>query len=175
VSIGPGPSAAGGTPEFGPRGYLPERAARRARKIVLRAPLGVQWIVASLVAGLVVLIAGGLLLSRSSAPPGPPWVLLGPVEELSATEIDAESGLLIVTVSGRVRAFDAPDGVSYCAPSNRLEHPDGRVWALTGRGTGASPSLVPVPTLVVAGIAYVDPTGRGTPSEPLPERIEPGC
>ncbi|MTV26636.1 hypothetical protein FTX61_14610 [Nitriliruptoraceae bacterium ZYF776] len=31
------------TPEFGPSGYLPERASKRARKIVLRAPLGLQW------------------------------------------------------------------------------------------------------------------------------------
>lgn len=175
MSIGSGPASADGTPEFGPGGYLPERAARRARKIVLRAPLGMQWIVASLVAGLVVLVAGGLLLSRSSAPPGPPWASLGAVDGLAATQVDASSGLLIVTVGGRVRAFEAPEGITYCTASNRLEHPDGRVWALTGRGTGGTASLVPAPTLVVAGTAYLDPTGRGTPSEPLAERIDPGC
>lgn len=142
---------------------------------MLRAPLGVQWIVASLVAGLVVLVAGGLLLRGGSAPPGPPWESLGAVEDLAATQVDAASGLLIVTVSGRVRAFDAPDDVTYCVASNRLEHPDGRVWALTGRGTGGTASLVPVPTLVVAGTAYLDPTGRGIPSEPLAERTGPGC
>jgi hypothetical protein len=163
------------SPSFGPSGYLPDRAARRARKIVLRAPLGLQWVVASVVAGLVVLVAGLLLLGRGSAPPGPPWTPLGSVETLAASSIDGPSGLLVVNVGGRVRAFSAPDGVVYCAPSNRLEHPDGRVWALTGRGTGGQPSLAPVPTLTVAGIAYVDATSIGEPAEPLEETSRPGC
>jgi hypothetical protein len=49
---------------------------------VLRAPLGLQWVVASLVAGVVVLVAGLLLLDRAASPPGAPWEPLGPVEEL---------------------------------------------------------------------------------------------
>lgn len=163
------------SPGFGPSGYLPDRAARRARKIVLRAPLGLQWVVASLVAGLVVLVAGLLLLGRASAPPGPPWTTLGAVETLAPSSIDDGTGLLIVHVGGRVRAFEAPDGVVYCGPSNRLEHPDGRVWVLTGRGTGGRASLAPAPTLTVAGVAYVDTTVIGAPLEPLEERSEPGC
>lgn len=169
------PDAPEPSPGFGPSGYLPDRAARRARKIVLRAPLGLQWIVASLVAGLVVLVAGVLLLGRGSTPPGPPWTSLGPVETLAASSVDGPSGLLVVNVGGRVRAFSAPDDVAYCAPSNRLEHPDGRVWALTGRGTGGQASLAPVATLTVAGIAYVDPTVIGEPPEPLADVAEPGC
>jgi hypothetical protein len=176
----PAPAPAASTPaspapEFGPGGYLPDRAARRARKIVLRAPLGLQWVVASLVAGLVVLIAGVLLLGRGAAPPGAPWEPLGPVQELSAASIDVGSGLLIVSVGDRVRAFEAPPGVTYCAASNRLEHPDGRVWALTGRGYALTASLTPVPTLTVAGDAYLDPTTRGAPLEPLPDAAQPGC
>ena len=162
-------------PAFGPSGYLPERAARRARKIVLRAPLGLQWIVASLVAGLVVLAAGLVLLGGGVDTPGAPWEPLGAVDALPASSVDPSSGLLVVNVAGRVRAFAAPDGVTYCAPSNRLEHPDGRVWALTGRGTGGRASLAPVPTLTFNGIAYVDPTSIGTPPEPLEEPSEPGC
>lgn len=160
---------------FGPSGYLPDRAARRARKIVLRAPLGLQWVVASLVTGVVVLIAGVLLLGRASAPPGPPWTALGPVETLAQSSVDGTTGLLVVHVGGRVRAFRAPDGVAYCPPSNRLEHPDGRVWALTGRGTGGASSLAPVPTLTVSGIAYVDAGSTGAPPAPLDEPSEPGC
>ena len=167
--------AADPSPSFGPSGHLPDRAARRARKIVLRAPLGLQWVIASLVAGLVVLVAGVLLLGRGAAPPGPPWTPLGAVETLPASSVDGPSGLLVVNVGGRVRAFRAPEDVTYCAPSNRLEHPDGRVWALTGRGTGGQPSLAPVPTLTVAGIAYVDATVTGAPPEPLAEVSEPGC
>jgi len=169
------PPAPDPSPGFGPSGYLPDRAARRARKIVLRAPLGLQWVVASLVAGLVVLVAGLLLLGRASAPPGPPWTLLGAVETLAPSAVDEGSGLLVVHVGGRVRAFSAPEGVVYCAASNRLEHPDGRVWALTGRGTGGRASLAPVPTLTVAGTAYVDATSVGALLEPLEERFAPGC
>lgn len=162
-------------PSFGPSGYLPDRAARRARKIVLRAPLGLQWVVASLVAGAVVLVAGVLLLGRGADAPGEPWVVLGAVADLPASGEDGATGLLVVHVAGRVRAFDAPDGVAYCAASNRLEHPDGRVWALTGRGFASTPSLAPAPTLTVSGIAYVDPTAPGAPPRPLSDPATPAC
>ena len=162
-------------PSFGPSGYLPDRAARRARKIVLRAPLGLQWVVASLVAGLVVLIAGLLLLGRGAEAPGAPWIALGAVEELPVSATEPSSGVLVVHGAGRVRAFLAPDGVAYCAPSNRLEHPDGRVWALTGRGLAGTASLPPVATLTVSGTAYLDPTAVGTPLDAVDDPAEPAC
>jgi hypothetical protein len=162
-------------PEFGPGGYLPDRAARRARKIVLRAPLGLQWVIASLVAGVVVLLAGLLLLGRGDARPEPPWITLGPLADLPVSAVDPGTGLLVVTVGDRLRAFDAPEGVSYCTPSNRLEHPDGRVWALTGRGYAGTDSLVPVPTLAVSGEAFLDPTVRGPAPAPLQDPATPGC
>jgi hypothetical protein len=162
-------------PSFGPSGYLPDRAARRARKIVLRAPLGLQWVVAALVAGGVVLVAGLLLLGRGAEAPGAPWVALGAVESLPASAYDPATGFLIVHVAGRVRAFAAPEEVVYCDPSNRLEHPDGRVWALTGRGLGGTASLAPVPTLTVSGTAYLDPTAVGPPLEPLEDPAGPVC
>jgi hypothetical protein len=174
-----GPAAA---PGFGPRGYLPDRAARRARKIVLRAPLGMEWIVASLVAGVVVLVAGLLVLNRAGSPPGPPWEALGAVENLPASTWyadagtgDTGTGTLVVNVGGRVRAFVAPEGVIYCAPSNRLEHPDGRVWALTGRGHSGVASLPPVATLTVSGIAYLDRTSVAPPLEPLDTPAVAAC
>lgn len=170
----PVPDPASG-PSFGPSGYLPDRAARRARKIVLRAPLGLQWVVASLVAGAVVLVAGVVLLGRGADAPGDSWRELGTVTDLPASGEDGATGLLVVHVGGRVRAFDAPDGVAYCAASNRLEHPDGRVWALTGRGLAGTPSLAPVPTLAVSGVAYVDPTAVGAPPQPLTEPASPAC
>jgi len=163
------------TPVFGPRGYLPDRAARRARKIVLRAPLGLQWVVAALVAGIVLLIAGLLVLGRAGSPPGPPWEPLGPVEELAESSFDASTGILVITVAGRVRAFEAPEGAAYCTASNRIEHPDGRVWALTGRGLAGTDSLRPVPTLVVSGLAYLDPTAVGDPLDPMDTPAVPAC
>ncbi len=162
-------------PVFGPRGYLPDRAARRARKIVLRAPLGLQWVVAALVAGIVLLIAGLLVLGRAGSPPGPPWEPLGAVEDLPASLFDARREVLALSLGGRVRAFEAPQGTAYCAPSNRIEHPDGRVWALTGRGLAGTPSLRPVPTLIVSGVAYLDPTAVGDPLDPLDTPAVPAC
>ncbi len=163
------------SPIFGPRGYLPDRAARRARKIVLRAPLGLQWVVAALVAGIILLIAGLLVLSRTGSPPGPPWEPLGAVDDLSASVFDDPRGLLVISLGGRVRAFEAPQDAAYCEPSNRIEHPDGRVWALTGRGMAGTPSLRPVPTLIVSGVAYLDPTAVGDPLDPMDTPATPAC
>ncbi len=171
MSAAPGPAG----PEFGPRGYLPERAARRARKIVLRAPLGLQWVVGAAVAGAAVLVAGAVLLGRGDAPPGPPWVAVGSIAALPEAGTDPATGLLLVTVGGRLRAFEAPPGTAYCIASNRLEHPDGRVWAITGRGYGGTPSLPGAPTLTVAGTALVDPTVRLPVPEPLPDPAVPAC
>jgi hypothetical protein len=165
-----------GDPEFGPRGYLPERASKRARKIVLRAPLGLQWIVASAVAGLVVVVAGVLLLTRGGGAPGPPFVELGPVGDVAGTvAYDDRHEVLLVGLGGRIRAFDAPPEVDYCEASRRLEAPDGRVWSLTGRGTGGVPSFAERPTTTSDGLLYLDPTAAAPPPVPTSDAIEPGC
>jgi hypothetical protein len=162
-------------PEFGPRGYLPERAAKRARKIVLRAPLGLQWVVASLAAGAVVVVAGVLLLTRGGAP-DPPFVALGPVEEVAGTVVrDDEVGVLLVGLGGRIRAFDAPSDVAYCDATRRLESPGGEVWSLTGRAAAGGRSLPEHPTVTADGVLYVDPTVATTPPAPTAESPEPGC
>lgn len=163
------------SPEFGPSGYLPERAAKRARKIVLRAPLGLQWVVASLVAGLVVVVAGVLFLQRSGEPPPAPWVEVGAVDELRPSRVDASTRLLMVTTGGRVRAFAPTGDVAYCEVTNRLEAPDGRVWSLTGRGFGGVASLVEHPTVVHDGRVFVDPTATVLAPSPTDEEVEPGC
>lgn len=163
------------TPDFGPSGYLPERASRRARKIVLRAPLGLQWMVAALVAGLVVVVAGVLFLQRSGDPPSEPWTPVGEVAAISASRVEPDLDVLLVGAGGRVRAFSDATDVAYCEASNRLESTDGRVWNLTGRGLAGATSLDEHPTLVQDGIAYVDPT-RTTPGPaPSDDPAEPGC
>jgi hypothetical protein len=162
-------------PDFGPSGYLPERAAKRARKIVLRAPLGLQWVVASLVAGLVVVVAGVLFLQRGADPPPPPWVEVGAVEDLHPAGVAADLDVLLVTGGGRVRAFVGAEDVTYCPASNRLEAADGRVWSLTGRGFAATPSLSEHPTQLHDGRVYVDPTVSVPGPAPTSDEVEPGC
>lgn len=163
-------------PEFGPSGYLPERAAKRARKIVLRAPLGLQWVIASLLAGVVVLVAGVVFLqTRDSAPPEP-FVAVGDVQELPATRYDPDLDALIVTVTGRVRAFAGAQDVDHCAANNRLEAADGTgIWSLTGRGLDGTPSLDEHPTLVTGGVLYVDPTRTVPAPPPDDEPAARGC
>ncbi len=154
---------AGGEPDFGPRGYLPGRAAKRARKIVLRAPMGAQWIVGAVVTGLVLLVAGGLLLTRGGGPPGDPYVEVGPVSEVAGTvTYDDDLEVLLVGVGGRVRAFDAPADVRYREGSGRLESSDGARWSLTGRGLDGTAALPEHPTVASDGQLYLDPTTTAT-------------
>jgi hypothetical protein len=162
-------------PSFGPSGFLPERAAKRARKIVLRAPLGMQWIVASLLAGVVVVVAGVLFLQRSSEPPPAPWAPVGTVDELGAAQVVEDHDVLLVAAGGRVRAFAGADDVAYCEASNRLEAADGRVWLLTGRGLAGVPSLSEHPTLVQDGVVYLDPTRTAAGPTPSSDPAEPAC
>lgn len=160
--------------EFGPSGYLPERASKRARKIVLRAPLGLEWIVASVIAGVVLLAAGLLFLRISGDGPQPPYVEVAPLVELEAAQHDAALDALVVAAGGRVRAFADAGDVDYCEASNRLEAPDGRVWSLTGRGLGTD-SLDEHPTVVHDGVVFVDPTRAASAADPSPDAPDPGC
>jgi hypothetical protein len=162
-------------PEFGPSGYLPPRAAKRARKIVLRAPLGLQWVVGSLVVGVVVVIAGILWLTADDAP-GEPWTAIGPADEVGTASREGDLDLLLVG-NGRIRAF-AETGerdLDYCADSRRIESPDGGVWSLTGRGLGGRESLREHPTLVRDGVLYVDTTRTTSAPAGSDEPAEPAC
>lgn len=161
--------------EFGPSGYLPERASKRARKIVLRAPLGAQWMVAALVAGVVVVIAGVVFLLQSSDAPGEPWVPAAEVAQIGRAAVVEDGNVLLVTGAGRVRAFVAAGDLAYCEPTNRLESPEGGVWTLTGRGLGGTASLQEHPTLIHEGVVYLDPTRSLPGPDASPEPAEPGC
>ena len=161
--------------EFGPSGYLPERASKRARKIVLRAPLGVQWMVAALLAGVVVVVAGVMFLQQSAEVPGDPWLPTSEVAAIGRATPTEEGGVLLVAGAGRVRAFVDAGGVAYCEPTNRLESADGGVWTLTGRGLGGTASLEEHPTLIHEGVVYLDPTRTVPGPDASPEAATPGC
>ncbi|MEX0830962.1 MAG: hypothetical protein WD007_00030 [Nitriliruptoraceae bacterium] len=172
----PGNQPEGESLDFGPSGYLPERASKRARKIILRAPLGLQWVIASLVAGVVLVIAGILFLQRGDAEPGAPWTRLASIDEVTASSFDPEHSALVVGAAGRIRVFATDDGtIAWCAASNRLETPDGRVWSLTGRGFGETPSLDEHPTLVTGDTVYVNLTSVIAGPHPSPDPAVPGC
>ena len=162
-------------PEFGPSGYLPERASKRARKIVLRAPLGLQWVIAAVVSGVAVVIAGVLFLQQRPAAPTDPWVPVATVEEVGDARSVDDLDVLLVGTGGRVRAFADAAGIAYCPASNRLETADGQVWNLAGRGLEGTPSLDEHPTAVHDGEVYLDPTRTVPGPTPLSDPVDRGC
>jgi len=162
-------------PDYGPRGYLPPRAAKRARKIILREPMGVQWAVAAVVAGLLVLVAGGVLLLSRTGPPGPPFVAVGELEQIDpggtgGLPVGDGRHVLVLRGTGGVTAFEAPDvPVAWCAPRSRLVSSAGRVWQADGRLVGGmGGSLARLPAQVHAGVLYVDVSSPGTRPAPEP-------
>ena len=154
-------------PDYGPPGYLPPRAAKRARKIMLREPMGLHWAIAAVIAGVLVLVAGGVLVLARSGPPGAPFVEAGQIADVDATGagvVDAgHTRVLVVRGAGGVAAFADPGGaVAWCAASGRLEAGDGRVWEPTGRLIGGrGESLTRLPAEVHTGTLYVDPGADG--------------
>lgn len=165
-SSAPG-SAGGAPPDAGPRGYLPPKAARRARKIVLREPMGLGWPVAAVVAMVVLVGVAVAFVVLRTGPPAAPFVAVGPVAAVpqgSAGVLDgAGTDVLVVRAGGRFRVFAAPGGApAYCDASRRLEAPDGAVWTLDGAAAGrGAASLTPLPSAVHDGTVYVDPTAPG--------------
>lgn len=177
---GPVP-ASRSAPEYGPAGYLPERAARRARKVILRGRMGLGWPLAAVAAGTLVLVAGVAFLLTRTAPPGPPYAPLVAIDDVDPRAASVVPGagreFVVVRAGGGVRVFRAPGpAVAYCPVSRRLEAADGTVWALSGRVVGGpGGSLAPVPAQVFRGTLYVDPARQLPPPSPQPGDAAPAC
>lgn len=166
--------------EFGPRGYLPRRAADRARKIVLRERMALSWPVAAVIAGLVVLGAGAVFLLGGGTPDEPfqPLIAFHELAQGETTVAEADgAAVLAVRVPGAVRAFLAPDQpVTWCGETDRLEGARGAVWQLDGRRVGGTAaSLSPLPATLHDGTVYAAPARARTPEPPADRGEEPGC
>lgn len=155
-------------PEYGPSGYLPPRAAKRARKIMLREPMGMQWAIAAVIAGVLVLVAGGVLMLARSGPPGAPFVDVGALAAVDASgaarvPVGDDAHVLVVRGAGGVAVFADPgQAVTWCAASGHLESADGAVWEPSGRLIGGpGGSLTRLPAEVHSGVLHVDPTAEG--------------
>lgn len=174
-------TAADSDPDYGPRGYLPERAAHRARKIILRERMGLGWPLAAVVAAVVLAVAGGAFLVTRTGPPGAPFaplVELGAVDTGAAVTVTtAGREILVVRTATRVQAFvDPGQSVAYCGESGLLEAPDGSVWDLGGRLLGGpGRSLAALPTQVHAGVIYAD-AGAARAAAAAPDSgVSPRC
>lgn len=169
-------------PDFGPRGYLPPRAARRARKIILREPMGLQWAIAAVVAGVLVLIAGGVLLWSRAGTPEAPYIAIGELARIDPRgagelALGDERQALVLRGAGGITVFEAPPAtVSWCAPRSRLIAEGSAAWQPDGRLVGgAGDSLARLPAQVHAGVLYVDPTSTGTRPDPDPRGESTTC
>lgn len=166
--------------EFGPRGYLPARAAKRARKIVLREQMGLHWPIASLVAGVAILAIIIPFVIGLQGPPGPPAVEVGPLVDIDPSGdglVDVDGApVLVVRAGGVLRAFlDPPEDARWCPASRRIESPAGQVWTLDGRLiAGEGDSLARGSVQAYEGILYIDPTPLD-PLDPLPGSRQPAC
>lgn len=169
------------TPDFGPGGYLPERAAKRARKIVLREQMGMGWPLAAAFAALVVAAAGIWYVVWASRPPAPPFTPVTTIEQVPAGGAEAFEGpagrppVLVLRAGGPVRAFADADGVRWCAQSRRLET-GGAVWTPDGRLVGGvGDSLQPLRSTVFDGTVYVDAVTVLPRPAPDPRDETPAC
>ena len=168
------------TPEYGPSGYLPPKAAKRARKIILREQMGWQWPLAAGVAALLVVVAGVFFLLGLNRAPAEPFVAVGSITQVppgDAAVLTADGrSAVVVRAGGGLRAFEAQhDTTVWCPVSQRLESPDS-TWQLDGTRThGIGESLRPLAAQVFDGTVYVDFTSPSTPPAPAPGGGPPQC
>ena len=162
-------------PETGERyGYLPRKAA--SRKLVIRAQLGLPWVLAALAAAGLVLVAGlAFLLSRPDEPGGAyasqgelrsyPEQAVAPLRDRGGW-LDRRTGL--AAVAGPV-AFCPADG-GWVGPNGERYDADGR----SDSGTGLTLWAV----RAAGGKVYVDRTrstrvqGQAEPLAPCPDPWE---
>lgn len=172
----------GERPEFGPGGYLPERAAKRARKIVLREQMGLGWPLAAVLAALLLVGVGAAYFLTQTGPPGDPFVDAGRLDQVDprgAESLRIPSGdeVLVVRGGGGVAVFQDPGvEVTWCRQSRRIESSAGQVWALDGQLVGGGgESLQPLRSAVFDGVVYVDPAPRTPAPDPAPAGERPTC
>ncbi len=148
--------------------YLPPRAAK-ARKLILRSQLGLPWLLAAALFGLVILVAGVLFLVKGGRP-GAPWERVGPVASFAdgaVTQAPYRAGeaLVVDRRGGTLRAFLVAHGsCPVVGASDGFARPcTGQVWDSEGRpapaprATSLPPPLRAVPVTVARGDLYLNP------------------
>jgi len=155
-------------PETRRTAYLPPRAAK-ARKLILRARLGLAWQLAAGLVAVVILVAGSLLLLGGGRP-GAPWVraaALAAVPDGSVAEVPAGPGrVVVVDRRAGLQAFvTEPGPCPVVAAAAGFARPcQGQAWDADGTPARAgTPALRRVPARLARGDLYVDP---GAPAAP---------
>jgi nitrite reductase/ring-hydroxylating ferredoxin subunit len=147
--------------------YLPPRAGK-ARKLILRTQLGLPWMLAAMLFGVVILVAGTLFLIKGGRP-GAPWQRVAPVTRLAdgaVTQAPLRAGEVVVVDrrGGTLRAFLAPAGACPVTgtPSGFARPCARQAWDQSGEpvsldATAPTARLRAVPATVAKGDLYVNP------------------
>jgi len=145
--------------------YLPPKAGK-ARKLILRSQLGLPWMLAAILFGLLILVAGTLFLVKGGRP-GAPWQRVAPVTRFAdgaVTQTPLRSGEVVVVDrrGGTLRAFLAPSGPCPVVGtrSGFARACAQQAWDQSGEpvsGQGMPAPLRPLPATVAKGDLYVNP------------------
>lgn len=163
-------------PETGERyGYLPRKAA--SRKLVIRAQLGLPWVLGALgAAALIAVVAVAFVLSRPDRPK-PPYTdegRLSDYPEQAVKPLPGKDGW----IDRRVGLAAVAGPLAFCPADGGWVGPDGRRYDADGRsenGTGVTLWAV----RAASGRVYVDRTtstvvtGQSEPLPPCPDPWEP--
>jgi hypothetical protein len=160
-------------PETGERyGYLPRKAA--SRKLVIRAQLGLPWVLAALGAAALVLLAGAAFFLSRPDRPGRPYVdegRLNAYPEQAVTPLRSGAGWL-----DRRTGLAATGAVDLCDDDGGWVGPGGERYDAQGRAADGS-GLVLYAVRAAGGHVYVDPTRTttvtGTTTATLPPCTHP--
>jgi hypothetical protein len=160
-------------PETGERyGYLPRRAANR--KLIIRAQLGLPWLLAALAAAAVLAVAAAVFLLSRPTRPGKPFVDEGPLRaypEQGVAPLRDRSGWL----DRRTGLAAVAGALSFCPADGGWVGADGKRYDADGRaddGRGLTLWVVKA----ASGHVYVDRTRTVTvtgQAEPLPPCATP--
>lgn len=161
-------------PETGKRyGYLPRKAANR--KLVIRAQLGLPWVLAALGAALLVLVAGAAFFLSRPDEPEAPFVSMGPLDaypEQAVAPLRDRSGW----VDRRAGLAVVAGPVSFCPADGGWVGPDGRRYDADGRSDVEGRGLTLWRVRAASGRLYVDRTATipvPGAAEPLPPCADP--
>ena len=157
-------------PETGERyGYLPRKAA--SRKLVIRAQLGLPWVLAALGAATLVLVAGAAFFLSRPDRPGKPYVDEGRLDsypEQGVAPLRSGDGWL-----DRRTGLAATGGVSFCDDDGGWVGPGGERYDAAGHAEDGS-GLVLWAVRAAGGHVYVDRT-RTTTVTGAPRAALPPC
>jgi hypothetical protein len=160
-------------PETGQRyGYLPRKAADR--KLIIRAQLGLPWVLAALAAAALLAVAAGAFVLSRPGHPGAPYVDEGPLSAYPEQAVHPlRNGLGWLDRRTGLAAVAGP--VAFCPADGGWVGADGTRYDADGRSDGGN-GLALYAVKAASGHVWVDPTSKITvtgQSEPLPPCAAP--